>query len=359
MDAIFPTVVIDHGSDTLKTGFSDDEVPQLFVPPIVGCPYKIAETDEAKEFYIGQEAKDKYCRRRQAVECGHIIKYEEMEMLWKYIFNQLKISPENHSIILSEPTLNPRSYRETMTQIMFEIFEFKSVYVASQPVLSLLASGRITGMVLDSGKENTQVVPVYEGFSLPRCIPRFDVSGQDVDYALSDALKLRGLDLRQMKVRQMKEKLCYISLDYENENPTEEIYLLPDGNSINVGKERFAAPEILFNPELTGREIAGVQHSINRSINICDTAIRKNLYENIVIAGGNTTFPGFRERLEKEMKNLVSSEQKIEVVGTPNHLLSCFTGGTILASLSTFKEISISKAEYNEFGPSMVGKKCF
>jgi actin-related protein len=85
------------------------------------------------------------------------------------------------SEIIPIPTnaLSP-SFRAKAAEIFFEAFNVPALYVQVQAILSLYASGRTTGVVLDSGDGVTNAVPVYEGFALPHAVTRIDVAGQHV-----------------------------------------------------------------------------------------------------------------------------------------------------------------------------------
>ncbi|KAH9260562.1 actin-2 [Batrachochytrium salamandrivorans] len=91
----------------------------------------------------------------------------------------------------------------------------------------------------------------------------------------------------------------------------------------------------------------------------CDVDIRKDLYANIVLSGGSTMYEGIAERLNKEMVALVPNTMKVKVVAPPERKYSVWIGGSILASLSTFQQMWISKQEYDESGPGIVHRKCF
>ena len=90
----------------------------------------------------------------------------------------------------------------------------------------------------------------------------------------------------------------------------------------------------------------------------CDLDIRRDLYSNIVMSGGSTMFAGISERLAKELQGLAPAAMKVKVVAPPERKYSVWIGGSILSSLSTFQQMWISKAEYDESGPSIVHRKC-
>merc|ERR1712000_223296 len=142
-------------------------------------------------------------------------------------------------------------------------------------------------------------------------------------------------------------------------SPLEKSYELPDGQVITVGNERFRCPEALFQPSFLGMESAGIHETAYNSIMKCDVDIRKDLYGNIVLSGGTTMYPGIADRMQKELVALAPQTMKIKVIAPPERKYSVWIGGSILASLSTFQQMWISKEEYDESGPSIVHRKCF
>jgi len=365
-------IVIDNGSGMVKAGFAGDHVPKHIFPNFVGRPKHVRVMAGALEgdVFLGPKAEEHrgLLTIRYPMEHGIVNDWNDMERIWQYVFSkeQLQTFSEEHPVLLTEAPLNPNKNREKAAEVFFETFNVPALFISMQAVLSLYATGRTTGVVLDAGDGVTHAVPIYEGFAMPHSIMRVDIAGRDVTRYLRLLLRKEGHDFHTSAelevVKAIKEKACYLSINPQKEETVETEkakYTLPDGSAIEVGASRFRAPEILFRPDLVGDECEGIHQVLAFSIQKSDLDLRKVLYSNIVLSGGSTLFKGFGDRLLSEVKRLAPKDIKIRMAAPQERLYSTWIGGSILASLDTFKKMWVSKQEYEEDGVKAIHRKTF
>ncbi|XP_052833092.1 actin, cytoplasmic [Octopus bimaculoides] len=227
--------------------------------------------------------------------------------------------------------------------------------LANQAALSLFDSGRVTGISVNVGHGITQVVPVYEASTITEATVHQNTAGLDLRDYLRRILTERGYmygdSVSGNKILDdIKEELCYVALNFEQEmeaaassSALERGYILPDKQEITIGNERFRVPEAMFQPGYIGKDVAVHEMTFN-SIMKCDEKIRKDLFANIVLSGGSTMFPGFAERMQKEISALAPPDTEINIIALPEREYSPWIGGSRLASkniLSDLKNINM------------------
>jgi actin-related protein len=358
-------VIIDNGSGTIKAGLSGADGPRAVFPSIVGVPKNNIRVTNAA-YYAGDEAQSKrgILTLKNPIENGIITNWEDMEKVWHYMFyNELRVAPEEHCTLLAEAPMNSKQNSAKITQLMFETFQVPAMNIQQQSVLALYSSGRYTGIMLDSGLGVTHSVPIVEGKVVEQSVSRLEIAGKEISDYMMKILIERGYEFtttaERAIVADIKEKLGYVAVDYEQEmvraaeqSALDISYELPDGSVISIDNERFRCVEPMFQPYLVGLEAPGIHELIVNSINKCDVDSKGELYRNVVLAGGNTMFIGMQERLTKEITALAPSLQKIGVIAPPDRRYAVWLGGSILASLGTFQQYWITKEEYDEKGPS-------
>jgi len=382
-----PSVVIDNAQCVMKCGFAGDKSPRVIIPTATSVPKSGGMGITAlgqKNSYIGPEAVEK--RGLGKLSCPivdrTIVNWSDMEKIWHHCFySELKVVPEEQPVLLSERTLNPKENREKMTEIMFEGFNVPALFINNTAVLSLYASGKSTGFVVDSGYGGTDCVPVYEGYALKHWIQKLDIAGKKITDYLMKILSESGYTFSTPSDREivtdMKHNHAYVCYNIEEEfdtasqsNSLEKRYTLPDGNIIALTTEHFRCTEPLFNPSLLNSDSDSLSEAMFKSIQLCDIDIRKQLYGNTVIAGGSSMFPGLADRIIKEVttfldepdpdsKEILSTKYKVDIteVNTFRDFM-VWIGGSILATLDTYPNMCITKQNYEEEGVSIVHYKC-
>ncbi len=321
----------------------------------------------SKDWYVGDEAQLKrgVLMIRHPVEFGVVTNWDDMEKIWHHSFyNELRVAPEEHRVLISEVPLNPPANREKATQIMFETFNVPQLLIASQAVLSLHASGRETGVVLESGDGITHVVPVLNGQAQQQSTIRLELSGRQIDDYLGKLLWQRGYSFTTPAAQReivpgIKEKLAYVALDFEQEMQTAATSNALDGrfelsgDSIVIGSERFRCTEAMFKPSLIDLTCQSVHEAILSSV---ANSSKSDFLGNVVLGGGNTLFSGFDRRLQSELSELAPDFQ-VNIVAPPERKNSVWLGGSMISATPVAAQNHISKEYYDEHGPAIAHRK--
>lgn len=360
-----PAIVIDNGSGFIKVGFAGAETPRATFPTIIGTPKseQLMVGGQNKDYFVGYEAvaKKDLLNLRPPIENGVIQNWDDIERIWRHSFyDELHVVPEDYSVLVTEKPLTQRTHREKLMQIMFDTFNVRAYNSSIQAVLALFSLGKTTGVVYDSGEGYATTVSIYEGYGLPHAIVPSCISGNILTKYIYEQLKDKNVDM--ITANQIKERVCKVALDYttaiqEKEDPV--TYTLPDGSTIELGNERLTCPELFFQPQIIGAKCDSAHQGIFNSIDKCESEIRRQLFGTIVLSGGSTMFKGLPERVHKEIVSLAPSSMKVNVIATAGRRNSVWLGGSIIASLEAFPQMSIDRAEYQEEGPSIVHRKCY
>jgi len=336
---------------------------------------------------------------------GVVNDWDALEKLWDHAFYKcLGVDPAEKPLLFTESLLNSKDHREKLTEIVFEKYKPSGLFIAKEPTLSAFACGRATALVVDSGADMTLVTAVHDGYSLQKTsMSRSSIAGNymtDVLYSMIHSRIQAFGEIRpkylfnkkqhkgkweisliprpnttvsyhnyQVKLilNDLKESLCRVSEEPFDENAavSGQSYELPDGNIIQLDKERYRVTELMFqsNFQMGGHTQHNVrfQDMVAATITNSDVDIHKDLYGNIIVTGGNSLFKGFAERLQKEISNRNLTQHPIKIRSPPNaqeKRSSTWIGGSILASIGSFQQMWMSKEEYEEVGKTLVHSKC-
>ena len=367
-----PNIIIDIGTCYIKAGLRGDKGPRAVFPSIVGYLKYFSGMvgGDKKEFSVGEDA---YCKRgvlnlKHPIECGVVNNWDDIEKIFGHVFtNELRVFPEEHNIMLTEKINNPKENREKMTQIMFETYNVPGLYIVKQAVLPLLSAGKFTGIVIDLGGGVTQFAPIFDFYCLPYGSILHEIGGNDLTQYMMKLLTESGnrfsTSAEKEIVCAIKEKSCYVALDFQEELRYVEPfdYELPDGTHIIIKDQRIRCPEALFKPSMIAKYETGIDEACYNSIQRCDIDLRRDLYNNIILSGGNSKFEGLPERLSREIRCLApeSMKEEVRVIASLERKFAVFIGGCILSSISSFESNWITMAEYEQYGAAILHRKCF
>mmetsp|Transcript_35606 Transcript_35606/g.37002 ORF Transcript_35606/g.37002 Transcript_35606/m.37002 type:complete len:376 (+) Transcript_35606:3-1130(+) len=368
----YSSIVVDIGSGITKAGFSGEDGPRSVFSSIVGKPKMpgIIVGMEQKENYVGEEALSKldimdfHC----PVVKGEISDWNKFETILHYLFySELKVVPEEISILITESPLNPKKNREKLAETLFETFNVQKLHIANSSMLALYSYGITSGIVIDSGFGITSCVPVYEGYPLPHASTKINFGGENLSELLQTMLQSQ-LQLKSIKGRlaadRIKEIHGYVCKNFDEEennmiNENKEVeYSLPDGSKVKIGSELYKFSESIFRPY--DDSYPNIIQLITDSTSKCDPDITDEVQANICLSGGTTLMNGYSDRIQNELIQKKGSSSFIFNY-SPERQYASWIGGSIISSLHNFSYMWVTKQYYDDVGNSLeaVDSVCF
>ncbi|KAL4184382.1 hypothetical protein AMTRI_Chr10g225370 [Amborella trichopoda] len=413
--AVFPSVVGSIEQSGLDDAVGIEKESQSVSEAKNGI--KTIDSDKAKtkrKLYVGSQAlgyRRDYMEVLSPIKDGLVVDWDMVDNIWDHAFRQcLLIDPKEHPMLLAEPSSNPQQQRERTAELMFEKYNVPALFLAKNAVLTSFASGRATSLVVDCGGGSTTVAAVHDGYVLQKAVASSPIGGEFLTDCMMKCLESKGIVLKPRYSFKRKEirpgEFQTVDLDFSNTTESYKLYCqrviasdikeavcrapdtafdetayanipttsyeLPDGQTIEIGADRFKIPGILFNPSLIhtipgmdkfdhSTPSRGLPQMVIESINKCDVDIRRELFSSILLAGGTASMQQMKERLEKDLMEEAPQAARVKVLASGNateRRFSVWIGGSILASLGSFQQMWFSKSEFEEHGASYIQRKC-
>ncbi len=362
------TVVLDIGQFSSKAGFAGEDFPSQVFFTIVGKP-KYHDLDSQyggvkdRELYVGEEIQSLGLYKIfSPIENGTIIDWDYFEKILDYIFYNLRVDPTLVNVLFAIHPLLPNNDLKRIFELFFEKYQCMAFYPVLDSMLTLYSGGFQTGMVVEIGDSSTRIVPIYEGYKLNHAIKILNIGGKVLTKHMEKLLGSIGFSvdssIRRELVRVLKEKACFVSLDFKEDLKKSDEYLkqysLPDGTTIALSKERFILPEVLFNPSMINLECPSISAAIMEVIDLCDINIRSELLNNIFLSGGSSMFQNLKSRIyqeiELELARRKKKNQGIKIIAPRERTFSVWVGGSILALIPEFSNNWITRTKYYKEG---------
>lgn len=363
-----PPVILDLGEHSIRLGLKDQLEP-LVQPNVIGYP--VMTFPSIKPYYVGEEAFSEHAVKvvNRPINNGHLTDAENLvKILHHTFFALLKVNPYEHRIVVSTHAARPIEENYLLIELLFEDLGVPAALLVNGAFETLLAHKTITGLVVEIGNTTTRIVPYYEGYKIEHGVVILDFGGELVVRYLERLLKEQGIPLlKHKKTKKWLEDTikehCYVALNPEKEAKVYELHtsfnreklFFDEETKVVLKTERYQAAEVIFEPELMTSEkslIEGILESIER----CDTTIRKELMENILLSGGIASMYGFNSRLQYELNKLSPMQSKIQTSVIKDKSLLPWIGGKIITELKSFKEKWITLKIYKQEKHDLINK---
>lgn len=385
-----PVLVLDNGADSIKAGWSTQDVPTT-------VPNAIARNKSSRKVHTGSQIDA--CENKAGLmfkrpfDKGYLVDLELQRDIWGTIFDQknLNVTPAESSIVVTEPQFNFSPLKEALDELIFEEYGFDSMYRC--PASDLCAFKSCQGgspgcVVVDSGFSFTHAIPYVQGKRIQGGIRRLNLGGKALTNQLKDVISLRQLDVSEEThvVEEMKKHISFVAEDFAStlneakmhtthtveyvlpnfddiksgfikvaESPSKKRKIDSNNQSLVLSNERFAVPELLFKPSDVGFEQAGVSTCVHEGVSSLKLFQRPLALGNVVCVGGNARIPGFRDRLFNEIRSMTMEDIHVNVSVPEYPEWYAWQGGCDFAKSADYSMHTVTKAEYEESGH----KACF
>lgn len=368
-------IIADIGTSITKAGLSIEEAPTSRFETLVGrSKYpKLFQPQTEGDLVVPLKEYRGLYKLQHPVKRGLLNPEADIKPIISKIYADLKVmNSKDVPVFFIEPPFAPFSQKFGLAMTLFDSFGVNELFFGTAGALSLHALGKLDGLLLECGDGVTQIVPMYNGYKLDHGLEKAHFAGYDVTQALKLSLRRRGTLIntshQDLIFNEVKKAVCELDVPEKPRQPGAEIsfpqttktFELPDGKIIEVGEDRFAATEILFDPESTGEGFLGIHQLVERSLSKLDLELRRHLLKSIYLAGGTSHTPGFAERLELELSPLFAQHTRIKVEAShPDRSSLAWVGGALISNLSTFSKMWITKKELEDSGDRILLQKCF
>jgi actin-related protein 6 len=432
------TLILDNGAHTIKAGYSvlnatsDTTAKSSSEGNCRIIPNTIARSQRDKRTYIGSELHD--CvdfgelAFKRPVEKGYVVSWESQKAIWENEFfdpankessDVYCPDPSETNLVLTEAPNAPAALQKHCDEMVFEEFGFGNYWRTVAPVLSAYGVSPFEGgdgetesgkamecaLIVDVGYSHSTVTPMFQGRALQGACKRLEVGGKTLTNQLKDLVSTRQFELRKedWMANQIKEDVCFVSLDFENDlertwkggsRDRREIdhsivldYVLPDYEDIKRGfarahdpgfnarkrqlgiggpredilvlaNERFTVPELLFTPSDIGMQSEGLVGTILQSLDALPKGLWQTFLANVVVIGGTSKLPGLVQRLEADLRMRLPETFVVRVGQPEDPIKHAWSGGARLAqNEEAMKQLVVSKQEYMEHGDVWVRRK--
>ena len=402
------TLVVDCGSSSTKAGWGGEDSPSYVMPTLqsdarVQYPKKTECVEEyLVDFSVSSKVKAQYAVVNAMGEAlnphpilrGAVKDWDQLDKFWKNVLEEVGVV--NHSdttnVLLIESCKSRASDRMEWAEIIFDSYRAPSLSIGNSSTMAMFAAGRTTGVVVDCGAGLTSCVPVFEGLALTHAVVSQDYGGQDISANLRRLMAERyKVNLEMADARIVKERYAHVrgsrpgpggsgsssSTPVSGAGAKKTSVTLPDGTDVVVDESVFSECTEQLMVDRNSPH-GGLLRQVCESLALCDEGIKRDLANNVIIAGGTSLLPGLGDRLVDELNRFALDDAQAKGLATPlpirvmpsaayresgythQRKFASWVGGSIMSSLESFKDLKITRQEWEEgSGENALLTKCF